>query len=76
MSYFKKEMKCNAILSTNINNFVYLYLLFLSDLFGKAKKKILKQTEISEAYSSPVLPYSQKYKQEIDWGEQEIGWLF
>ncbi|XP_043476139.1 rabenosyn-5 [Leptopilina heterotoma] len=45
----------------------------LKDLFGKAKKKILKQNELSETYTGPVFTNNQKCKQEIDWGEQDIG---
>lgn len=45
-----------------------------SDLFGKAKKKILKQNEVSENFSVPLFD-DKKYK-EIDWGEQEIGIFF
>ncbi|XP_014211795.1 rabenosyn-5 [Copidosoma floridanum] len=44
----------------------------LKGLFGKAKKKILKQDEIPD-YSSPILAKNQRSREEIDWGPQEIG---
>ncbi|XP_058797453.1 rabenosyn-5 [Phymastichus coffea] len=44
----------------------------LKDLFGKAKKKILKQDEIQD-YPEALLASVQSKRQEIDWGPQDIG---
>ncbi|XP_011496703.1 PREDICTED: rabenosyn-5 [Ceratosolen solmsi marchali] len=44
----------------------------LKDLFGKAKKKILKQDGMLD-YPNEISSNNQKTKQEIDWGPQEIG---
>ena len=44
----------------------------LKDLFGKAKKKILKQDEISEAFTR-ALPSAKQPSPELNWGPQEIG---
>ncbi|XP_053985826.1 rabenosyn-5 isoform X1 [Hylaeus volcanicus] len=44
----------------------------LKDLFGKAKKKILKQDEVPETFSGPVTKNRQRYP-ELNWGPQEIG---
>lgn len=45
---------------------------FISDLFGKAKKKILKQDDISETFPSAI-PQDKRKSPEINWGAQEIG---
>ncbi|XP_015127784.1 rabenosyn-5 isoform X2 [Diachasma alloeum] len=46
----------------------------LKDLFGKAKKKILKQDEINESLSEPNVSISKRRTSpEINWGPQEIG---
>ena len=53
-------------------SFIYLFFQTL-DLFGKAKKKILKQDEIPD-YADQVLSNDRKQNRpEIDWGPQEIG---
>ncbi|XP_001606370.1 rabenosyn-5 isoform X1 [Nasonia vitripennis] len=44
----------------------------LKDLFGLAKKKILKQDEMQD-YPDKFSAKGQKTTQEIDWGPQEIG---
>ncbi|EFN64699.1 Rabenosyn-5 [Camponotus floridanus] len=44
----------------------------LKDLFGKAKKKILKQDDIPETFQSSV-PQDKRRSPEINWGPQEIG---
>ncbi|XP_039308449.1 rabenosyn-5 [Solenopsis invicta] len=44
----------------------------LKDLFGKAKKKILKQDDISETFPSAI-PQDKRRSPEINWGPQEIG---
>ncbi|XP_071575526.1 rabenosyn-5 [Temnothorax nylanderi] len=44
----------------------------LKDLFGKAKKKILKQDDIPEAFPSAI-PQDKRRSPEINWGPQEIG---
>ncbi|XP_076294582.1 rabenosyn-5 isoform X2 [Lasioglossum baleicum] len=44
----------------------------LKDLFGKAKKKILKQDEIPESFAAAV-PNSRQRSPELNWGPQEIG---
>lgn len=59
-----------------MHNFKIIYFIFFLDLFGKAKKKILKQDEISD-FTSPILSSNnQRNKEEIDWGPQEIGDIF
>ncbi|XP_012284186.1 rabenosyn-5 [Orussus abietinus] len=45
----------------------------LKDLFDKAKKKILKQDEIPEAFNDPVIPIDRRTSPDIVWGPQEIG---
>ncbi|XP_011311929.1 rabenosyn-5 isoform X1 [Fopius arisanus] len=46
----------------------------LKDLFGKAKKKILKQDEINESLSEQNVSISKRRTSpEINWGPQEIG---
>ncbi|XP_076644420.1 rabenosyn-5 [Halictus rubicundus] len=44
----------------------------LKDLFGKAKKKILKQDEMPESFATTV-PHSRQHSPELNWGPQEIG---
>ncbi|XP_034187930.1 rabenosyn-5 [Osmia lignaria lignaria] len=44
----------------------------LKDLFGKAKKKILKQDEISESFAENI-SHKRQRSPEINWGPQEIG---
>lgn len=44
----------------------------VADLFGKAKKKILKQDDIPETFQSSV-PQDKRRSPEINWGPQEIG---
>ncbi|XP_076231174.1 rabenosyn-5 [Calliopsis andreniformis] len=44
----------------------------LKDLFGKAKKKILKQDEISESFPEAI-PSHKQHSPELNWGPQEIG---
>ncbi|XP_012217489.1 rabenosyn-5 [Linepithema humile] len=44
----------------------------LKDLFGKAKKKILKQDDIPEMFSNAI-PQDKRQSPEINWGPQEIG---
>lgn len=44
----------------------------LKDLFGKAKKKILKQEDIPETFPSAI-PQDKRRSPEINWGPQEIG---
>ncbi|KAL6440092.1 hypothetical protein ACFW04_003013 [Cataglyphis niger] len=44
----------------------------LKDLFGKAKKKILKQDDIPETFQSAI-PQDKRRSPEINWGPQEIG---
>ncbi|XP_076626128.1 rabenosyn-5 isoform X1 [Colletes latitarsis] len=46
----------------------------LKDLFGKAKKKILKQDEIPESFSGSI-SNKRQYSPEINWGPQEIGMM-
>lgn len=43
------------------------------DLFGKAKKKILKQDDIPETFQSVSVPQDKRRSPEINWGPQEIG---
>ncbi|XP_015600809.1 rabenosyn-5 [Cephus cinctus] len=45
----------------------------LKDLFGKAKKKILKQDEYPELFDSSTLSTTKSNSPEINWGHQEIG---
>jgi len=42
------------------------------DLFGKAKKKILKQDDIPETFPNAI-PQDKRRSPEIIWGPQEIG---
>lgn len=42
------------------------------DLFGKAKKKILKQDDIPEMFSNAISE-DKRQSPEINWGPQEIG---
>lgn len=42
------------------------------DLFGKAKKKILKQDDLPEMFSNAI-PQDKRQSPEINWGPQEIG---
>lgn len=42
------------------------------DLFGKAKKKILKQDEISESFAENI-SHKRQRSPELNWGPQEIG---
>jgi len=42
------------------------------DLFGKAKKKILKQDDIPETFPNAI-PQDKRRSPEINWGPQEIG---
>jgi len=51
---------------------VSLVIVFILDLFGKAKKKILKQDDIPETFPS-VIPQDKRRSPEINWGPQEIG---
>ncbi|KZC15067.1 PREDICTED: rabenosyn-5 [Dufourea novaeangliae] len=44
----------------------------LKDLFGKAKKKILKQDEIPESFTTTIINNRQR-SPELNWGPQEIG---
>ncbi|XP_072754047.1 rabenosyn-5 [Anoplolepis gracilipes] len=44
----------------------------LKDLFGKAKKKILKQDDIPETFQNTI-PQDKRRSPEIHWGPQEIG---
>ncbi|XP_011642338.1 rabenosyn-5 [Pogonomyrmex barbatus] len=44
----------------------------LKDLFGKAKKKILKQDDIPETFPSAI-SQDKRQSPEINWGPQEIG---
>lgn len=44
------------------------------DLFGKAKKKILKQDEMTDTFSENNTPIRENRKKvEINWGPQELG---
>lgn len=45
----------------------------LKDLFGKAKKKILKQDEISDSFTNNIPSTTRQYSPEFNWGSQEIG---
>ncbi|CAL7938949.1 unnamed protein product [Xylocopa violacea] len=45
----------------------------LKDLFGKAKKKILKQDEISESFANSIPSSARQRSPELNWGPQEIG---
>ncbi|EZA59564.1 hypothetical protein DMN91_011086 [Ooceraea biroi] len=45
----------------------------LKDLFGKAKKKILKQDDIPEVFPSAMQAQDKRRSPEISWGPQEIG---
>ncbi|CAK9800806.1 Rbsn [Anthophora quadrimaculata] len=45
----------------------------LKDLFGKAKKKILKQDEISESFAVSIPSATRQCSPELNWGPQEIG---
>ncbi|KAL7301218.1 hypothetical protein TKK_0006184 [Trichogramma kaykai] len=44
----------------------------LKDLFGKAKKKILKQDDVGD-YPDAIIIKNHKHSLEIDWGPQDIG---
>lgn len=46
---------------------------FVLDLFGKAKKKILKQDDIPEVFPSVIQAQDKRRSPEINWGPQEIG---
>jgi len=45
---------------------------FTLDLFGKAKKKILKQDDIPETFPSAI-QQDKRRSPEINWGPKEIG---
>lgn len=45
----------------------------LKDLFGKAKKKILKKDEISNSFANNIPSTTRQYSPEFSWGSQEIG---
>ncbi|XP_006623714.1 rabenosyn-5 [Apis dorsata] len=45
----------------------------LKDLFGKAKKKILKKDEISDSFANNIPSTTRQYSPEFSWGSQEIG---
>ncbi|XP_003698279.1 rabenosyn-5 [Apis florea] len=45
----------------------------LKDLFGKAKKKILKQDEISDSFANNIPSTTRQYSPELNWESQEIG---
>ena len=76
------KLKLKFLVRLKVNNFLF-YRFYSTrncdfknqnflDLFGKAKKKILKQDDVSD-FSGPVILSSKKQKQEVDWGPQEIG---
>ncbi|XP_076165758.1 rabenosyn-5 [Ptiloglossa arizonensis] len=48
------------------------FLKSLKDLFGKAKKKILKQDEIPVSFSGSI-SNNRQHSPELNWGPQEIG---
>ncbi|XP_017763467.1 PREDICTED: rabenosyn-5 isoform X2 [Eufriesea mexicana] len=45
----------------------------LKDLFGKAKKKILKQDEMSDSFANNIPSTNRQLSPELNWGPQEIG---
>ncbi|XP_003488110.1 rabenosyn-5 [Bombus impatiens] len=45
----------------------------LKDLFGKAKKKILKQDEMSDSFANNIPSTTRQRSPELNWGPQEIG---
>lgn len=50
-----------------LNHFIFL------DLFGKAKKKILKQDEMSDSFVNSIPSTTRQRSPELNWGPQEIG---
>lgn len=52
-----------------INTYRFIFL----DLFGKAKKKILKQDEISYSFANSIPSTTRQRSPESNWEPQEIG---